>query len=170
MVKALGALLVVCCCTLLGLVTAGRSSQRLRSLGSLLAALDQMKAELEALLPPLPDLLGSLRLRSEQPAAEFFSQVIWLTEKKRLPFRDAWEQAAQETEALCLRPEETKALSSLGAVLGRYDAETQCAAVERTRQRLALFRELEEKDRARKNRLSTALGAGAGITLAILLL
>ena len=44
MVKALGALLVVSCCTLLGLVTVGRSNQRLRSLGSLLAALDQIKA------------------------------------------------------------------------------------------------------------------------------
>ena len=65
MVKALGALLVVSCCTLLGLVTVGRSNQRLRSLGSLLAVLDQMKAELEGLLPPLPDLLGSLRLRAE---------------------------------------------------------------------------------------------------------
>jgi stage III sporulation protein AB len=170
MVKALGALLVVSCCTLLGLVTVGRSQQRLRSLGSLLAALDQMKAELEDLLPPLPDLLGSLRLRAEQPAAEFFSQVIWLTEKKRLSFQEAWERAAEETEALCLRPEEAKALSALGAVLGRYETDAQCAAVERVRQRLALFRELEEKDRARKNRLSAALGAGAGITLAILLL
>lgn len=170
MVKALGAVLVVSCCTLLGLATVGRSGQRLRSLGSLLSALDQMKAELEDLLPPLPDLLGSLRLRAEQPAAEFFSRVIWLTEKKRLPFRNAWEQAAEETDALCLRPEETKALAALGAVLGRYDPETQCAAVERARLRLALFRELEEKDKARKNRLSAALGAGAGITLAILLL
>lgn len=168
MVKALGALLVVCCCALLGLVTAGRSAQRLRSLRSLLAALDQMKAELEGLLTPLPELL--LRLQTEQPASEFISRVSWLAEKKRLPFRSAWEQAAEETEALCLRPEETKALAALGAVLGRYDAETQCAALERCRQRLSLFRELEEKDRARKNRLSAALGAGAGVTIAILLL
>ena len=159
MVKALGAALVVSCCTLLGLVTVGRSSQRLRSLGSLLAVLDQLKAE-----------LGSLRFRAEQPAAEFVSQVIWLTEKKRLPFQEAWEQGVRETDALCLRPEEAKALSALGAVLGRYDPETQCAAVERTRQRLALFRDLEEKEKARKNRLSAALGASAGITLAILLL
>ena len=170
MVKALGAALVVSCCTLLGLVTVGRSNQRLRSLGSLLAVLDQLKAELEDLLPPLPDLLGRLRFRAEQPAAEFVSQVIWLTEKKRLPFQEAWEQGVRETDALCLRPEEAKALSALGAVLGRYDPETQCAAVERTRQRLALFRDLEEKEKARKNRLSAALGAGAGITLAILLL
>ena len=170
MVKALGAVLVVSCCTLLGLVTVGRSGQRLRSLGSLLAVLDQMKAELEDLLPPLPDLLRTLLLRAEQPAAEFLSQVIWLTEKKRLPFRDAWEKAAEETDALCLRPEETKALSALGEVLGRYDPENECAAVERARQRLSLFRELEERDKARKNRLSAALGAGAGITLAILLL
>ena len=170
MVKALGAVLVVSCCTLLGLVTVGRSHQRLRSLGSLIAALDQMKAELEDLLPPLPDLLGSLRLRAEKPAAEFFAQVLWLTEKKRIPFRDAWERAAEETDALFLRREETQALSALGAVLGRYDPEAQCAAVERARQRLALFRELEEKDKARKDRLSAALGAGAGITLAILLL
>ena len=108
--------------------------------------------------------------KAEQPAAEFVSQVMWLTEKKHLPIRDAWERASLETDSLCLRPEETKALAALGEVLGRYDAETQCAAVERTRQRLALVRELEEKDRARKNRLSAALGAGAGITLAILLL
>ena len=170
MVKAAGALLVVSCCTLLGLVTAGRSAQRLRSLRSLLAALDLMKAELAARLAPLPELMLDLRLRTEQPAAEFFSQVNWLTEKKHLPFRSAWEQSLEETEALCLRPEELKALSALGEVLGRYDAETQCAALERALQRLSLFRELEEKDKARKNRVSAVLGAGAGITLAILLL
>lgn len=170
MVKILGALLVVGCCSLLGLATASTSALRLRSLRSLLAALDLMKAELEGLLTPLPELIPALRLRSEQPAAEFFAQVAWLTEKKHLPFRSAWEQAVEDTESLCLRPEEARALSALGAVLGRYDAETQAAAVERTRQRLSLFRDLEEKDRSRKNRVSAALGAGAGITLAILLL
>ncbi len=170
MVRILGAVLVVGCCSLLGLVTAGRSAQRLRSLRSLLSALEQMKAELSELLMPLPELMLGLRLRAEQPAAEFFAQVGWLTEKKRLPFRTAWEQAAEETESLCLRPEETKALSALGAVLGRYDAETQSAAVERTIRQLTLFRELEEKDRARRNKVSAALGLGAGITLAILLL
>ena len=170
MVKAVGAMLVVSCCTLLGLAAAGRSALRLRSLRSLLGALDLMKAELESLLPPLPELMLDLRLRAEQPASEFFSRVSWLTEKKRLPFRDAWEQAVEETEALCLRPEEAKALAALGAVLGRYDAETQAGALQGAKQRLTLFRELEEKDRTRKNRLSAALGAGAGITLAILLL
>ncbi len=170
MIKALGALLVVSCCTLLGLATVGRSAQRLRSLRSLLAALEEMKAELGTLLTPLPELALTLRLRAEQPAAEFFSRVYRLSEKKRLPFREAWERAAEETEALCLRPEEMKALSALGAVLGRYDAETQCEAVEHAIQRLTLFRELEEQDRSRKNRVSTALGLGAGVTLAILLL
>ena len=166
--RAMGAVLVVSCSTLLGLLTVGRSAQRLRSLQSLLSALDRMKAELGDLLAPLPELVR--RLEAEQPAGEFFARVSWLAEKKRLPFREAWIQALEETEALCLRPEERKALAALGDVLGRYEAETQCAAVERVRQRLALFRELEEKDRARKNRLSAALGAGAGITLAILLL
>ncbi len=170
MIKALGAMLVVGCCSLLGLAAVGHSNQRLRSLRSLLDALELMKAELEGMLTPLPELMLGLRLRAEQPAAEFFSRVNWLSEKKRLPFRSAWEQAVQDTEALCLRPEEARALESLGAVLGRYDAETQAAAVERTRQRLSLFRDLEERDRVRKNRLSAALGAGAGIALAILLL
>ena len=170
MVRILGAVLVVGCCSLLGLVTAGRSAQRLRSLGSLLAALEQMKAELSGLLVPLPELMLDLRLRAEQPAAEFFAQVGWLADKKRLPFCDAWEKAAAETEALCLRPEEEKALAALGAVLGRFDAETQCAGLDRLMGQLTLFRELEEKDRERRNRVSAALGLGAGITLAILLL
>lgn len=170
MLRTLGAILVVGCCSLLGLVTAGRSAQRLRSLGSLLSALEQMTAELAGLLMPLPELMLSLRIRAEQPAAEFFAKVYWLAEKKRLPFCDAWEQAVKETEALCLRPEEEKALAALGAVLGRYDADTQCAAADRLIGQLTLFRELEEKDRARRGKVSAALGLGAGITLAILLL
>ena len=170
MLKIAGAILVVSCCTLLGLMTSGKSAGRLRALRSLLESLEQMQAELGGLLMPLPELLLRLKLRASQPAAEFYGRVLWLTENKQLPLRAAWEQAAEETASLCLRPEEEKALSALGAVLGRYDAETQCRALERVCRRLQLFRELEEKDRRQKVRLSAALGVGAGITLAILLL
>lgn len=170
MLRILGAVLIVGCSTLLGVGVSSRSRQRIRALRSLLESLPRLKAELEGLLTPLPTLLALLTREAAQPASELYGAAALKMEKKALSFRAAWEQAVEETEALCLLPEELRALRALGAVLGRSDAATQAAAVDRTVKQLSLFLELEEKDRTGKNRVHAALGAGAGVMLALLLL
>ena len=156
MIRGVGAGLVVLCCTLLGRVSVGQSRQRSRALTALIEGLALMRAELKATLMPLPELLGVLSMRCEEPAAELFrltSQGLF----RDLRFCEAWEAALEECEWLCLRKEERQTLSALGGILGRYEAEVQTEAIERAKQKLELFRSLEEKDRMQKNRVSTAI-------------
>ena len=68
-----------------------------------------------------------------------------------------------------LRSEE-QALENLGAVLGRGGAAEQGEALRRAEKQLELFLDLEEKERMKRNKVRAALGAGAGVMLAILLL
>lgn len=170
MIRYIGALTVIAGCTALGCSGNEKARQHSRSLGSLIGLLERMDGELESLLTPLPQLMEQLGRQAEQPAAEFCSTVAWLTQKRGGSFRSAWCQALEETESLILLEEEKTALRALGGVLGRSELEPQLAALRRTKKRLELFLELEEKERAQKNRLRAALSAGAGITLAILLL
>lgn len=169
MIRGIGVGLVVLCCTLLGRVSVGQSKQRTQALTGLIEGLELMRAELLAALTPMPELLGILGMRCREPAAELFRLTAQglFGEKS---FREAWEGALADCEQLCLLQEERRTLSALGNILGKYEAEVQADAIERTKQKLELFRSLEEKDRMQKNRVSTAIGAGAGVTLAVLLL
>ena len=170
MIQYIGAGILIAGCTLLGCSGTERARQHSRTLRSLIGLLEQMDGQLEALMPPLPQLMAQQSRQAEQPAAEFCGNVVWLTEKRGAGFRSAWERALEDTESLCLLEEERMVLKALGSVLGRCELETQLQTLRRSKKRLELFLELEEKERAQKSKLRAALGAGAGITLAILLL
>ncbi len=144
--------------------------QRIRSLRSLKEALRTMAFELETLRTPLPELLRGLAPRSAQPAASLLAGAAILLERRDLSFSGAWNRALEDTEPLCLLPEERQALENLGAVLGRGGAAEQGEALRRAEKQLELFLDLEEKERMKRNKVRAALGAGAGVMLAILLL
>ena len=145
MIQYIGAGIVIAGCTLLGCSGAERSRQHSRALRSLIGLLERMDGQLEGLLTPLPQLMAELSRQAEQPAAEFCANAVWFAEKRGASFRGAWERAVEETESLCLLEEEQMALRSLGSVLGRTELETQLRAIRRTKKRLELFLELEEK-------------------------
>ena len=73
-------------------------------------------------------------------------------------------------DPLLLRPEERQALLALGHILGRSDSAEQAAAIRNAEERLRLFTELEDKECMKRSRVRAAVGTGAGIMLAILLL
>lgn len=169
MLKWAGAILVVCCSSLLSMSQVLRSRQRVRALNALLDGLCLLRGELRTVAPPMPTLLTDLSRSAPQPAAEFFGAAAERL-RQGLTFSEAWENALRETESLELLPEEQQALLTLGAVLGRDSAEAQCAEAERTEARLKLFLELEQKERMKQGKVYAAVGTGAGAMLAILLL
>ena len=164
------AALVVLCSGILSMNEVIRSRQRIRALRALQEALGAMRAELTQRHTPLPELLERLAARQKQPAAEFFGAAAVNLVRRELPFSAAWEIALRETEPLCLLPEEQQAMENLGRRLGKSGAADQADAIRSAENKIALFLELEEKERMKKNRLRAALGASAGAMLAILLL
>ncbi len=170
MLRWMGAVLLVLSSGFISMNEVIRSHQRIRALKALSEALAAMRGELLERHVPLPDLAERLALRQKQPAAEFFGTVAFNLLRRELPFSAAWEMALRETEPLCLLPEERQALENLGAVLGRGGAAEQGEALRRAEKQLELFLDLEEKERMKRNKVRAALGAGAGVMLAILLL
>ena len=170
MLRWMGAAMVVLCSALLSMSEVIRSRQRIRSLRVLMEAMADMRAELTERHTPLPDLMERLAARQKQPAAEFFGAAAVNLIRRELPFASAWEIALRETEPLCLLPEEQRAIENLGGRLGRSGTPEQAEAILSTEKKLALFQELEEKERLKKSRLRAAVGAGAGVMLAIILL
>ncbi len=164
------AAMVVLCSMHLSMSAVLQTRQRIRSLRSLQEAVRAMGMELEQKSTLLPELLGKLARNASQPAAGFLSAAAAFLEKREGDFPQAWNRALKETDALCLLPEEARALTNLGNVLGRFGAERQAEEIRRTESRLALFLELEEKEHMKRNKVRAALGAGAGLMLAILLL
>ena len=94
----------------------------------------------------------------------------WELVKRELPVSAAWERAVGELDPLLLRPEERQALLALGHVLGRSGAAEQAEAIRGAEERLRLFTELDEKECMKRSRVRAAVGTGAGVMLAILLL
>ena len=66
--------------------------------------------------------------------------------------------------------EERQVMENLGRQLGKSGIGQQSESIKAAESKLALFVELEERERMKNNRLRAALGAGAGAMLAILLL
>ncbi len=170
MMRWIGAVLIVLCSGLLSMNEVLRSRQRIRALRELMYAMSDLRTELTERRTPLPELLEKLGVREKQPAAELFCAASINLSRRELPFSAAWEMALRETESLCLLPEEMLALENLGRILGKSGTVQQTDAILAAEKKLALFLELEEKEHLRKSRLRAALGAGAGATLAILLL
>lgn len=171
MLRWLAAAVIVGVCTLLGVNASGRSRQRVKALTGLISSLEIMKSEISSSLTPLPEIIKLLREQTREPAAELYRRCYELMNTRRArAFRETWRRALSESDSLCLLDEEEQALLELGMLLGRYEPQQQSEAIDRTQKRLELFLQLEEKEQAEKSRISAALGAGAGITLAMILL
>lgn len=75
-----------------------------------------------------------------------------------------------ERELAGLSREEKELLMQLGSVLGRFDAETQCHALDQCAARLDEARQSAQEKWQRQKRLYLVLGGGMGTALALLLL
>lgn len=170
MLRLMGALLLAGGGLALGLGAVEERSRRAAALDSWRAALALLSAELAFRLPPMGELLEIAAQRASEPARTALltaeRDLAWLGEK---PFEVIWREALQT----CVPPlasEDVELLSSLGAVLGRYDGESQRRAAEwagaAMEERAAQVRE----ELRRSGKAWAAAGLSLGLFVAILLL
>ncbi len=170
MLRMVGAVLLLAGGVGLGLSAVKRLDRRVKTLRSLTEALELLEREMDFRLPPMKELIRETARRSAEPASGFLRVCAERMEEwEGQPLADLWQQAALD-ELPALKPCDRETLLSVGAVLGRYDAESQRGVISAARERLAVFLTDAVEERRRQGRVYGALGAAAGAFLVILLL
>lgn len=170
MLKMVGAALLLTGGVGLGVSAVRRLERRVITLRSLTQALVLMERELDFRLPPMKELIWETARRSAEPASGFLRACAeGMDELEGRPLAGLWQQAAMD-KLPALKPCDLETILSVGAVLGRYDAESQRGAISAARERLNGFWADAVEERRRQGKVYSVLGATAGAFLVILLL
>lgn len=171
MLKIIGALMVTTATTSLGVISVKHLKRRVRSLRTLIGALDIMRSEICTRLTPMPELLELLAVQTGEPANIFFTNCLMKQRSMRgRPFVELWRSALASTKELDLKETELEPLWELGSALGRYDTDRQGEAIMAARKRLEGFLQKAELERDRESRTRTMLGIAAGVMITIILI
>lgn len=156
--RLMGAVLLTAAGWLLGRRGTDALRRRAARLRAISVSLGVMADELTALNTPLPMIFERLRGRPffGLLAAGFGGE----------PLQKLWRRAA---EAQGLDAKDTEALSSLGAVVGRYDAQRQAAEIALVRRSLDDSAAEAEREISGRAKSYAGLGAACGAILAVIL-
>ena len=170
MTRWVGAALLLAGSSALGGWAVAQLRGRVRDLQGLTAGLEAMDRALSTSLAPLDQMLQEAEACAGQRPAQFFRSC-----RKRIPdldgrpFAQLWDKALGETP-LRLDDADLTVLRQLGNVLGRYDSDSQAAALEQAAQRLSLHQTEAEERQGRLGRVYGTLGVACGLFLSIMLL
>ena len=171
MLRLVGALLLTAGASGLGLCAAGQLRDRVTALRALTDGLEGLRRELSFHRTAMPELMERGARQARAPARFLFAHCRdHMGELGERSFGQIWAAAVEAIPELMLTEGEKTAVLELGQVLGRYDAEDQISALERAEETLRSCLAKAEEERRRLGRMYTALGAGSGAMLAILLL
>lgn len=170
MFRLMGAALLIAGSAALGLAGVGRLDGRVRDLQGLLAGVEVLQRELGWRLAPIPEALELAAGAAGGRAARFFHWCAGQSaELGGRSFRQVWEEGLDICQ-LRLDREDREPVEQLGAVLGRYDGDSQRQALEHTSSRLERRQFLAAEERRRMGRVYSVLGMTAGLFLVILLI
>lgn len=170
MLKLIGAVLLVAGGGGLGFGAIRRLEDHLSALRSLAEALELLERELAFSLPPMKDLLGGTARRVGKPASDFLDACAQgMDDLGGRPLSELWRLEAGNW-LTALRPRELEAVWSVGAVLGRYDADGQRKVLAACQAELAEALACAADERKKQGKVYGALGVTAGIFTLILLL
>lgn len=168
--RLMGAALVIAGPAISGFLAARRLARRPRVLRELIRALEQMEREITFRLTPLPQLFEYLAQSYRGPVGEMFSCCAeGMTGLGAMPVAQIWQNALRKS-GLDLDSRSLRVMEELGTVLGQYDEQGLCMALERAGAELAAAAEQVEQEWERKSRMDQVLGLAAGAFLAILLI
>lgn len=171
MIRIIGAALVVLSSGAVGFCFARAVRLQCAQLEGLLWALDTMQSEMSARLTPLAQIFTMLSACRQKDTAAFFAEAGRALSTQPyctvpVSFRRGFQQAKR------FRPgdESVQALYGLSVNLGRFELESQLAAIERAKASVtAALLSLQGQKRARCRSYET-IGICAGLALAVVLL
>ncbi len=169
MIKICGIVLLLFGATWAGISAAKKLDMRVKTLRSMLECLELFEWELTTNVPPTNQLFRDVSKRISQPASSFLSACLHQIEINEYSMAEVWENAAKK-QLLALNQDDFEVLLPMGAILGRYDADSQKCSIMAVHQRLTgnLSNAIDEKKRL--GRLYSTLGVMAGVFLVIIFL
>ena len=170
MMKIVGSLMLLCGCTGIGLQQVKKMDKRVRTIQSMLCALDVMERELSFRVPLLEEMLLAAARSTEGTTREFFSFCRNELNKNRdKSFAEIWSRATGE-QLVFLKKSDLDLILALGDILGRYDCEGQQLAIGRVRSALEQVLSTALAERNSRGKVYRVLGTTVGALLVILLL
>ncbi|GHV06723.1 hypothetical protein FACS1894217_05980 [Clostridia bacterium] len=162
--ELIGAVLLIGGTAFCGAAAARRLAIRARVLAALTSAVGVMQAEISFGYTALPVIFAKLADAYPNLSGLFRPCAAALTGDSRLEDR-----LNAGLSTLPLKPDEREVLRELGSV-GRYDAESSAALMERIKLRVSDFAERAREEQREKSRLYGFMGAAAGIAITILII
>ncbi len=171
MLKCLGLLLVVGSASAVGFGFAGSVHRQLEQMRQMLTAIAYIKAEISYRMTPLEEIFTALASDISGAVGAFFAACAKRMQKERTSgMQDVFCLAMRDVQALRLPREAHGALVSLALVLGKFDVEGQCRALDLAAERMEkTIHELEE-NRHERCRSYRTIGICAGFAAAVILL
>ena len=170
MARWLGAALLLAGSSAMGAWAVAQLRGRTQDLQGLTAGLEAMSRTLTASLAPLDEMLQAAETCAGPRPAQLFRYCRRnLVQLNGQPFVHLWDKALKETP-LRLEKEDLTVLRQVGNVLGRYDSDSQAAALGQAVQRLAQHQRQAQERQGRLGRVYGTLGVASGLFLSIMLL
>lgn len=171
MIKAVGALMIICGTAAWGMRSVSKMKNRVLTLRSLIASLDIMRDEICVNLTPLPKVMELAGKTSPKPASRFYKSVASKTgDIPQQGFFGIWMQSLDESIGADLADEERDILIRLGSGLGKYDFESQGRVIMTARKNLERIESMAEKEKNANSKLHAFLGVAAGLMAVVVLI
>ena len=155
---------------LFSLLHIGSKKRGAACLASFCAMLEQLGGLLGRDAAPMPELIAALAPRAEGESAAFLRMLTASLDRLgEHRFCDLWKSALNDA-GLTADRETVRELEELGAVLGRYELETQLRAVEACRSALNGRLEALRQDLPQTKRLTLGLSLAAAALVGIILI
>lgn len=166
----LGAILLISGGLAAGIMKACALADADRTYSAMMHALGFIKSEISSRKAPLDDILLRLKTNCPRQISLFVSRLSdGLLKLDEQTFCTVWTSSTEE----CLQSlshQSVAAVAALGSSLGRYDADMQCAALERCMAELLTERDEMRTRLSANKRMYIGLGGAGGLILAIVLI
>ena len=167
MLKLVGMIFIIGACSAVGLKAGRRLTLRIEALNEWISALEIMRAEITMKRTPLGEIITLLEARQGLLAPVF---TLIREESQKNFFTAAWKHALALSCELGLTEEDAAHLRSLGATLGRYDAEEQDTAIRYCKTRLEHALGMAISDRESKGRAYRGMGVALGVIFVLVII
>ena len=169
MLKAAGAITIICISVWYGLSGYIKQKTRLRAINDMISALIIIKGEISIKQTPVPEMLRFLAGATEGSVRQIFENCrSRLSLIGRKTFFEIWSESVSDDGTI--GAEEREAIIDLGRVLGRYDTETQTASIDRVYSELERIREKVNEKMHKTGKAQAAVCAAAGLIIVIILI
>lgn len=165
----LGAVIIVAACSVIGINKACSLGNTEKCYAALISILEIAKGEICTRRAPMDEVFTVLEEGAAKQVRPFVSAAAaQLTALVEHSFAEIWCGCADKYLQQ-LSPASLAAVKSLGGSLGRYDAEMQCAAIERCMAVLSQEQQIFSSNLSENKRMYIGIGSGTGLIIAIML-